>query len=213
MRAILDFFVTPTVISLYWLNRRRRVLLKKRIERGVFRCLAAVARNISFMLAPGGELRIKGDPGIAGRGAVCYSLHFGIWELMPRYMKNLGFTPGVIVNRYGTDGSRFPGRLLDRFLRSWRSRHGARIFYPEDSLRIARFVRAGGLFGMLIDGNGRYDKLPKAAKLARLCNVPLVPFAVYRDRDRGILDFNCNLDRLLASRPQDYLWFYRSRAK
>lgn len=100
---------------------------------------------------------------------------------------------------------------MDFLLRRWRSINGVKVFYKENALGIVRFLRTGGVLGMLVDGNEFYQKYDKANKLARLCGVPLVPFAAYRRKMRGFLHLGCDIPALVRAMPLDYVWFYRSR--
>ena len=77
--------------------------------------------------------------------------------------------------------------------------------------KIIKFIKTGGLLGILVDGNSFYAKYGKAQKLAHLCNVPTVPFAAYRQNGVGILEIGCNLTNMVKQRPLDYLWAYKSR--
>jgi hypothetical protein len=86
-----------------------------------------------------------------------------------------------------------------------------KIFYKEDVMKIVEFIRKGGLCGVLVDGNTLYSKLEKIKRFSRLCNVPLIPFAAFRENGKGILELGCNLDDMIKRRPLDYLWFYKSR--
>ena len=79
-------------------------------------------------------------------------------------------------------------------------------------MEIVRFLKRGGIIGMLVDGNDFYSKFGKARKLSCLCGVPLVPFVAYRKNGRGILKIGCNIDKFVTERPYDYIWFYKSRS-
>ena len=130
---------------------------------------------------------------------------------MPHTLSRLGYKTGIIVNRYERDSCSIVFRLLDNILRRWRSVGGIRVFYKENTLDIVRFLRSGGVFGVLVDGNSFFQKHAKAKRLAELCEVPLVPFAAYRRTTEGVLQIGCDLPNVVRSRPLDYMWFYRSR--
>ena len=169
-----------------------------------------VGRNIYFMLQKH-TLEINGDTDILNRGCILYSFHFGVWELMPHTLARMGYRLGIIVNRNRETSGPIVGKLLDNLLRRWRSMTGIRVFYKEDTLAIVRFLKSGGIFGMLVDGDTLFQKFAKAQKLARLCRVPLIPFAAYRRGGAGILDVGCDLPRLIRAMPDEYVWFYKSR--
>ena len=198
------------VLSLYWLCNERRRYLRRRIGRQAFKNVYRVGRNVLFMLRRN-ELKVRGDLGVLNRGCILYSFHFGVWELMPYTLSKLGYKIGIITNRYGAAGNSIQTRILDFLLRRWRSMYGARVFYKENLLEIVRFLRTGGVFGILVDGNTFFQKHDKARRLARLCRVPLVPFAAYRESGRGILRIGCNIPTVVKAMPLDYVWFYKSR--
>jgi lauroyl/myristoyl acyltransferase len=156
-------------------------------------------------------LKMDGDIQALSRGCILYSFHFGVWELMPFTLSELGYKIGVLVNGYRNSGNSLQARLLDTLLRRWRSVNGVRVFYRENALEIVRFLRSGGIFGMLVDGNTFFQKYNKACKLARVASVPLVPFAAYRRGDQGFLKIGCNIPALVKAMPLDYVWFYKSR--
>ncbi len=194
----------------YWFYRDRRRYLVNRIGNSAFKNVYRVGRNIFFMLKKN-ELEIEGDVSVLDKGCVLYSFHFGVWELMPRALIKLGYTTGIIVNRYQKEEGSIAFRMLDSLLRRWRSVGGVRVFYKENALDIVRFLKSGGVFGVLVDGNSFYQKHAKAKRLAELCRVPLVPFAAYRRAHKGVLHIGCDLPNLVRSRPLDYVWFYKSR--
>jgi hypothetical protein len=207
-----DFLVPPVAAGLfagYWLNPGRRRLIKRRIGRAAFRNLYRTARNFATMLGRG-KFEVRGDMERLQDGGILYSFHFGAWELMPGILCRLGYRLGVIANRYADQPGMWAG-IADRFLYRYRTFPNVRIFYPGDGLKIARFLKSGGIFGVLVDGDSLYAKFDPVRRLGRLCGVPLVPFAVYRENGRSVLDLDCDLDKLLRERPDDYLWAYRSR--
>ncbi len=205
-----EFLLLFLLSCLYWLSRDRRRYLTARIGRSAFKNVYHVGRNIYFMLRDR-ELEVEGDMGLLDKGCVLYSFHFGVWELMPRTLSRLGYKTGIIANRYEKEGGSVPYRLLDSLLRRWRSVGGIRVFYKENTLDIVRFLKSGGVFGVLVDGNSLYQKHAKAKRLAEFCKVPLVPFAAYRRAPKGVLRIGCDLPNVVRSRPLDYMWFYRSR--
>jgi len=156
-------------------------------------------------------LMLLGDTSVLSGGCILYSFHFGIWELMPFTLRQLGYRIGIIVNRYQESSGSILARVSDYLLLRWRSAAGVRVFYADNVLETVRFLKSGGVFGMLVDGNTFFQKHSKAKKLARVCGVPLVPFAAYRDKHRGVLNIGCDLTGMVGARPLDYVWAYRSR--
>lgn len=210
MHLFSEFFFLFLLICCYWLCRERRHYLKNRIGHLAFKNVYRVGRNIHFMLKKN-DLEIDGDMSVLDKGCVLYSFHFGVWELMPRTLSKLGYKTGIIVNRYEKEDGSIAFRILDSLLRRWRSVGGIRVFYKENTLDIVRFLKSGGVFGALVDGNSLYQKHTKVQKLAELCRVPLVSFAAYRRACKGVLHIGCDLQHLVKSRPLDYMWFYKSR--
>ncbi len=210
MTLLAESLFLSLVCCLYWIYGDRRRYLKKRVGKQAFRNAYRVARNIFFMLKRG-DLELSGNIGVLKGGCVLYSFHFGIWELMPHALRKMGFRIGVIVNGYHGENRSFLARCADTLLKRWRSVNGVRIFYSENVLEIVRFIRSGGIFGVLVDGNTLFQKHEKARRLAQLCEVPLVPFAAYRLGNRGVLRIDCNLVGLVQTMPLDYMWFYKSR--
>ncbi|MGB9720456.1 MAG: hypothetical protein ACPL28_03110 [bacterium] len=212
MQFLLQTIVFSALISIYWCNHDRRQHLKQKVGRNTYYNLKMVARNIAIMIYPGKKNKLSGDPALLTRGAVLYSFHFGVWELMPHIIRQyLDKNIGVLVNRYTDNNPPLVGKILDKILYYWRSRYCIKIFYPDEVYSIVKFLRNGGIFAALIDGNTIYAKFKKIEKLAHLCNVPLIPFAVYYDKGMAIMQLNCDLEHLLKQRPYDYWWFYRSR--
>lgn len=205
-----EAFVLLGLFTLYWLHRSRREYLKQRIGNQAIRNVYSVARNIGFMLSRR-DVRVQGDDKVLEKGGILYSFHFGIWELMPRALGKMGYDLGVLVNRYADDNLSRISRFLDNFLMRFRSPGKVKVFSKHDTMKIVRFLNSGGILGVLVDGNRFYAKFRKMQKLGNLCNVPLVPFAVYRKNGKGVLDVGCDLDRIVAQRPLDYVWFYKSR--
>jgi len=208
------FLVPPLLAGLfagYWFNRGRRQYLKMRIGRAALYNLYRTGRNFAAMLGRS-TIEVKGDLDRLRNGGILYSFHFGTWELMPRILSRLGYRLGIIANRYAKKPG-FLARTADRLLYRFRNAPNVRVFYPGDGLKIVRFLRNGGIFGVLVDGDSFYGKFGLAQRLGRMCGVPLVTFAVYRENGRSVLDLGCDLDRLVRERPYDYLWAYRSRER
>jgi hypothetical protein len=210
MYIVAEGIILCVMCCLYWICRDRRRHLKKRVGKQAFRNAFQMGRNLSFMLRRR-ELTLRGDTGVLNGGCILYSFHFGVWELMPHTLRQLGYRIGVIVNRYGESSGSFLARVSDYLLFRWRAATGTRIFYEDDVLEIVRFLKSGGVFGVLVDGNTFFQKHGKARKLAEICGVPLVPFAAYRHHCQGVLHIDCDLPAVVRARPLDYVWAYKSR--
>ena len=210
MRFFTEAFALLGLFTLYWFQRARREYLKKRIGRLAIRNVYRVARNIGFMLSRR-DISVQDNSNSLEKGGIFYSFHFGVWELMPRALEKKGFDLGVLVNRYADDNHSRINRFFDNLLDRFRSSGNVKVFSKHDSVKIVRFLKNGGILGVLVDGNRFYAKYGKMKKLSSLCGVPLVPFAAYRKNGSGVLDLGCDLDRIVTQRPLDYVWFYKSR--
>jgi len=210
MHFLAEGFFLVFLWALYWLCRDRRRYLRHRIGSEAFNNVYRVGRNVFFMLRRK-SLNLSGDVASLNKGGILYSLHFGVWELMPSTLSRLGFKVGIIANKYNEGDRSLATGILDWLLTKWRSVNGVQVFHRENVLEISRFLRSGGLFGMLVDGNTFFQKFDKAERLAQICRVPLVPFAAYQERGRGMLSIGCDIPMLVKTRPLDYVWFYRSR--
>ncbi len=210
MFFLLEALVISVLLVGYWLNRQTRMRLAERLGERALRNVYQTARNFSFMLQKREPL-VKGNTGLLRQGAVLYSFHFGIWEIMPRALNRIGHEIGIIVNRHYEQNKARWAKILDQCLDKFRGKGKIRIFHKEDTIALVRFIKRGGVLGMLVDGNTFYSKFSKAQKLAKLCKVPLVSFAAYRKNNAGILEIGCNLSEILKQRPLDYVWAYKSR--
>ena len=212
MHFLTEAFALFVLFSLYWICTSRRRYLKERIGDQAIRNVYNIARNIGFMLAKR-DIRVQGSDARLLKGGILYSFHFGIWEMMPRTLKKMGCNIGVLVNKYADRKSSLINTFFDDYLGHFRSSGGIRVFSKDDTMKMVRFLDSGGILGVLVDGNRFYSKIDKIKKLGKLCGVPLIPFAAYRQNGEGVLDIDCDLDAIVAQRPLDYMWFYKSRTK
>jgi lauroyl/myristoyl acyltransferase len=212
MHFFTEAFVLFVLFTLYWLCGSRRKYLRRRIGDQAVRNVYNVARNIGFMLSKH-DIRVQDNDNKLAKGGILYSFHFGIWEMMPRALRKMGYNIGILVNKYAGNNHARLSRYLDDFLEHFRSAGGVAVFSKNDTMKIVRFLDKGGILGVLVDGNHFYAKKSKIEKLGKLCGVPLVPFAAYRERCGGVLDIGCDLDRMVGERPLDYVWFYKSRTE
>lgn len=206
MLELIIFFI---LVFLYWFCHKRRRYYKKRFKGNVWHHLRRTAKNIAFMLKPHGNYRIEGKMESLRDGAILYSFHFGIWELMPKILVRNGYRVGIIVNRYGDNRKTL--KLIDDILWHIRSKEGVKVYYKEQINEIVKFLKCKGIFCALVDGNTFYAKYNKVAKLASLCKVNLIPFGMYHKNGIPTLLIGCNLIELLKENPYDYWWFYKSR--
>jgi lauroyl/myristoyl acyltransferase len=211
MHLLVEALVLLLFTILYWTHRERRKILYSRIGRASVSNVWSIARNIAFMVRRR-TVQLDDRRSLLKAGLILYSVHYGIWESMPSVLRDRGYATGVLVNRYSEDSSSFLARLSDRFLTRFRTRNNVEVFDRHDSARIVRFLKKGGILGVLVDGNRLYSKMEKIEKLARIARVPLVPFAAYRRNGSGVVRIGCAIDHLVQQYPLDYMWFYRSRS-
>ena len=126
-----------------------------------------------------------------GNGAIALTAHFGNWELIPIYLRSLGFEGGVLARRL-----RYPE--YESFLISLRGMRGIPTFVRGGSLKeVAKLLRANQIIGMLPDqdidsvegtfvtffGHPAYTPLGPAA-LSLMTGAPILPCFLIREQDR-----------------------------
>jgi len=125
-----------------------------------------------------------------GRGAILIAGHFGNWELIPLYVKSLGFEGGVLARRM-----RHPE--YESFLIAMRQRLGVTTFARGSLRDVARVLRANQVIGMLPDqdidslegvfvevfGHPAHTPIGPAA-LSLMTGAPLIPCALIREGAR-----------------------------
>lgn len=143
---------------------------------------------------PGGRIDVEGaeiaDAARAkGKGILLFSGHFGNWELMPKPMRDRGYTGGEVYRAANNP-------YVDAWLVKQRSTH----IFPDQlakgtdgARKIVSILRAGNALGMLVDQKmndgwpipffGR-DAMTAAApaQLAIKYGAPLVPAAIVRTK-------------------------------
>ena len=187
---------------------------KKRLGKDIQLSLKTIAQNISLMLKPQNNFKLAGRIESLKNGAILYSVHFGVWELMPQILKKfLNKKVGILVDRYTDNNPFLIGKIMDKLLYLIRSKNNTIIFYPDEVFKIMKFIKDGGIFSALVDGDKIFAKLPKMEKLASICNIPLIPFAVYYEKENTVMEIGCDLSKILSQKPYDYWWFYKSRRR
>jgi KDO2-lipid IV(A) lauroyltransferase len=171
--------------------------LRRHIARGVF---ANLGRNaVEWLRLPSisnRELqRLITSEGIEhlrqalskGNGAVVITAHFGNWELIPLYLKSLGFEGGVLARRL-----RYPE--YESFLIDLRGSRGIPTFARGSLREVAKLLRSNQIVGMLPDqdmdslegvfvnffNHPTYTPVGPAA-LSLMTNAPIVPCFIVRD--------------------------------
>ncbi len=79
-----------------------------------------------------------------GHGAILVGAHFGNWELVPLYLRSLGFEGAVLARRL-----RYPE--YESFLITLRSSRGVATFARGSLKDVAKLLRSNQLFGILPD--------------------------------------------------------------
>ncbi len=193
------------------LRRRTRLHLKaafpewpatrhEEVARGVTPWIGRTGADF-LQLGRGARSAVRRDLGVeglehwkaatsAGSGVVATTGHFGHWELLGAWFATLGPTVTVLYHP-------FPEERLDRLVRSIRERAGVEALPADGNLGSAlRALRRGGVLGVVIDrpprGGGIEDRFfgrpcrtaPGAARIAWLAGAPLLPAALWSERDR-----------------------------
>jgi len=126
----------------------------------------------------------------AGNGAIVITAHFGNWELIPLYLRSLGFEGGVLARRL-----RYPE--YESFLISMRGEKGVPTYVRGSVKEVAKVLRANQLIGMLPDqdidsldgvfvnffGHPAYTPVGPAA-LSVMTGAPIVPCFILREGER-----------------------------
>ncbi|MDP3702818.1 MAG: LPS export ABC transporter periplasmic protein LptC, partial [Candidatus Omnitrophota bacterium] len=79
-----------------------------------------------------------------GNGAIVVTAHFGNWEMIPLYLKSLGFEGGVLARRL-----RYPE--YESFLITMRGAKGVPTFVRGSVKEVAKVLRANQIIGLLPD--------------------------------------------------------------
>lgn len=122
-----------------------------------------------------------------GNGAILIGPHFGNWELIPLYLKSVGFDGGVLARRL-----RYPE--YESFIISLRGQKGIPTFAKGSVKEVARLLRENQLVGMLPDqdtdsldgvfvnffGRPAYTPVGPAA-LSLMTRAPIIPCFIIRE--------------------------------
>ena len=125
-----------------------------------------------------------------GQGAIVVSGHFGNWELMPMYVKSLGFEGGVLARRL-----RYPE--YESFLMTMRNQKGIPTITRGSLKDVAKLLRNNQVVGMMPDqdidsldgvfveffGHPTYTPVGPAA-LSLMTGAAILPCFIIRDGGR-----------------------------
>ncbi len=126
----------------------------------------------------------------AGNGAIVITAHFGNWELIPLYLRSLGFEGGVLARRL-----RYPE--YESFMISARGSYGVPTLARGSLTEVAKLLRANQIVGMLPDqdvdslegifvqffGHPTHTPIGPAA-LSLMTGAPIVPCFLIREGER-----------------------------
>jgi KDO2-lipid IV(A) lauroyltransferase len=125
-----------------------------------------------------------------GNGAILVTGHLGNWELLPLYLRGLGFEGGVLARRL-----RYPE--YESFLIELRGARGIPTFARGSIKEVARLLRSNQIVGMLTDqdidslegvfvdffGHPAYTPVGPSA-LSMMSQAPILPCFVVREGER-----------------------------
>lgn len=125
-----------------------------------------------------------------GNGAIALTAHFGNWELIPLFLRSLGFEGGVLARRL-----RYPE--YESFLIGLRGRYGVPTLVRGSLKEVATILRANQVIGMLPDqdidslegvfvnffGRPAYTPVGPAA-LSLMTGAPIIPCFLIREGAR-----------------------------
>ena len=125
-----------------------------------------------------------------GKGVIVVASHFGNWELMPIYLRAMGYKGAVIARRIYFD-------RYDKLICSLRNKFGPIVIYRDESpKKILKVLRGNGIMGILADQDIRdvenvfisFFGMPAATpvapvKLAFASGAALMPWFMLRRAD------------------------------
>jgi len=147
------------------------------------------ARELQSLVACEGLEHLR-DALAKGKGAIAITAHLGNWELIPLYLKSLGFEGGVLARRL-----RYPE--YESFLISMRGAKGVPTFARGSVKEVAKLLRANHIIGVLPDqdldsvegifvtffGHPAYTPVGPAA-ISLMTGSPILPCFMIREGER-----------------------------
>ncbi len=221
---------------------------RRRIARGVFinlgrnalewlRLPAMSLRELQRQVTAEGLEHLRGALA-KGNGVIVITAHFGNWEMIPLYLKSVGFDGGVLARRL-----RYPE--YESFIISMRGQKGIPTFARGSVKEVATLLRANELVGMLPDqdtdglegafvnffGRPAYTPVGPAA-LSLMTGAPIIPCFMIRDgaRFRFVVEppvtvppgtdraaallqltqaWNDVIERAIRRHPDHWVWMHR----
>lgn len=147
------------------------------------------ARELQSLVACEGLEHLR-DALAKGKGAIAITAHLGNWEIIPLYLKSLGFEGGVMARRL-----RYPE--YESFLISMRGAKGVPTFARGSVKEVAKLLRANQIIGVLSDqdidsvegifvtffGHPAYTPVGPAA-ISLMTGSPILPCFMIREGER-----------------------------
>jgi len=193
-----------TVYLLYLILRERKKVMTHKLKKHGLnprlrsRIIYQFSRNLILMSRPR-KVELIGSDDLAGTLGV--SIHFGPWELIGPALVQRGIKFGAITRSYG-DG-------IDTFLKIFRSGLGIKTFYSFEMLKIKKFLKGGGMVGMMMDGNTLWARLEKARRLASVLKVKLRSGIILPINGQiYLITGDINFEEVVREYPEHYAWFY-----
>ena len=173
---------------------------RRRVARGVFRNLGQSVlewfvlsrwslEQVQRLITADGVEHLRGALA-QGRGVILITAHFGNWELIPLYLRSLGFEGGVLARRL-----RYPE--YESCLIAMRRSRGVRTVARGSLRDVAALLRANQVVGMLPDQDvdslegifveffGRAAHTPIGpAALSVMTGAPIIPCFLIREGGR-----------------------------
>jgi len=149
----------------------------------------ASAENLAYLVEDVQGMQYYLDAGAAGKGVIAITGHIGCWEIVPAYLVSIGHPVTVVARRMKNE------RLNEALVSTRLSVGVATIDRDASPREMIRILRRGEILGVLVDQHtdvgGMYVPFfnrpaftpTGVAKLACLTGAPIVPMAVYLNKN------------------------------
>jgi KDO2-lipid IV(A) lauroyltransferase len=78
------------------------------------------------------------------KGVLAFTLHLGLWELIPIYFRRKNYPVNVVVSRVYTDE-------IDNIVNEFRKKEKINVIYRNEAIKIIKALKNGECVGILID--------------------------------------------------------------
>ncbi len=114
------------------------------------------------------------------RGVLAFTLHLGLWELIPIYFKKKNYPVNVVASRVYT-------KEVDEVINWFRKKQGINVIYRNEPAKIIRALKNGECVGVLLDQSFK-GKCIKIDFFKKKIYVPEGPFKImYKIKPEVIL--------------------------